>query len=532
MRAALTIGALLAALSAVAPARAAQPARTYVIALGYNGAPAGPDAGLQPLRFADDDALAFFEFIAPSAARSHLLTAFDADTQRRLGDRAPPAKPPSVAELLAAVADVRQAIDEDARTGLASTVYVYYSGHGTQSEGGEAALTLIDGLMTRRMLYDEVLGALPAAHVHLFVDSCHAEAVVRPRDAQAEVVPLSRDDLAHYEATTLSRLPYVGVVLASTRNAQAHEWEVYQGGIFTHELLSGLRGAADVNGDRRIEYSELAAFLSAANREVRDPRAHLDAVTHPPSQDLRAAIVDLTSWPASSVIETSGAPIDAFSVEDERGDRIADVRTEGRHPVRIVVPAGHTLYVRCDRGEATVRPAVGERIALEALAFRTPSMNPRGAVEAALHRGLFAVAYGPAYYRGFVDRAGDLVSVPLPIEGLHRYGGAAEARRAGNGASTVLGWSSIGAASAMAVGAAVFGEMALQNRPDVGGVPPAGVASATADRFARDATAASLFAGAAVTAAVAGVYFLVRSGHHGRPASYAALNAAAMGFDF
>jgi uncharacterized caspase-like protein len=48
--------------------------------------------------------------------------------------------------------------------------------------------------------------------------------------------------------------------MASASNTQAHEWDDYQTGVFTHELLSGLRGGADVNGDGRVEYSEMAAF--------------------------------------------------------------------------------------------------------------------------------------------------------------------------------------------------------------------------------------------------------------------------------
>ena len=35
--------------------------------------------------------------------------------------------------------------------------------------------------------------------------------------------------------------------------------------------------------DGKIEYSELSAFLSAANREVTDPRARLAVVVHPPA---------------------------------------------------------------------------------------------------------------------------------------------------------------------------------------------------------------------------------------------------------
>jgi hypothetical protein len=527
--------AIAGAILAVSPvAAASEPAaRTYVIAIGYNGVPAGREEGLLPLRFADDDAISFFEFLSGGAARAHLLTVVDADTQRRLGDAMPAVQPPSVAGLRAAVADVRRAIDADARAGAKTTVYLYYSGHGAVSERGESSLTLLDGSMTREMLYDEVLAALPADQVHLFVDACHAEGVVRPRDVQAQVASLTNDDLTHYELTTLERFPNVGAVLASARNAQAHEWDVYQGGVFTHELLSGLRGAADVNGDWRIEYSELAAFLSAANREVRDPRARVDAVTRPPAGNPRAAIVELGSWSGVAVLEAPSARLNAFYVEDDRGERLADVRAESGHPVRVALPVGRTLYVRSAPGEVVVRPAPGQRIALEAAAFRAVSMQARGALAASLERGLFATPYGPSYYRGFVDHAADLVAVPLSSEAPE-----AEVLRgplapqAEGSPSHALGWSVVAAGGALAIGAGVFGALALQAQSDFNNTAIENKSSDAADRYQRDTAVAAVLGGAAVVAAGVGIYLLVRPHDRAPSATQLGSRLASLRFDF
>src|SRR4030095_4720240 len=144
------------------------------------------------------------------------------------------------------------------------TVLVFYSGHGARAADGQGALTLLDGLLTRDMVYPQLLAPLGSRFVHLFVDACNAEAVVRPRDVQAPVVDASAEDIsAALREATLRQFPRVGTVVASTSGAQAHEWDVYQSGIFTHEILSARRGAADIDGNRRIEYSELAAFLGA-----------------------------------------------------------------------------------------------------------------------------------------------------------------------------------------------------------------------------------------------------------------------------
>ena len=511
-RAAAVAAMLVAALTIALPAAAAsEGARRYVLAVGYNGVPADGDASLRPLRFADDDAIAFFTFASHAARRGYLLTIVDEDTQRRLGTSVPTATPPTVEALRNAVAQIRAALDEDARAKIPTTVYLYYSGHGSAPTGREPSLSLLDGALTRAMLYDEVLAKLPATHVHLFVDACHAEAVVRPRDTEARDVPIAEEDRTNYAlATTLARFPSAGAVMAATRSAQAHEWEAYLGGVFTHELLSGLRGAADVNGDERIEYSELAAFLSAANRAVADPRARLETVTHAPTADPRAAIVELTERDDEAVLESHARLSGTLFVEDERGDRLADVRPEVGHPLRLLLPADRTWYVHTPEGEAEVRPKPGTRVSVQSLNFKGSPTGARGALEAALHAGLFATPFGPSYYQGFVDRETGLVPVPLPS------GSPLDARDevhfAGNGADAgrVWGWTGAGTAAALLAGASAFGWMALQDKADVDGTTLERRATDAAGRYTRDtALAASLGGGAIVVGALA-VYLLVQ----------------------
>ena len=497
------------------PARATAATETghrYVIALGYNGVPSDGDPSLQPLRFADDDAIAFFTFASSTARRAHLLTVVDAETERRFGSSAPATRPPTVAELQSAVADVRAAILEDARAGIPSTVYIYYSGHGTMANGQEPAFALLDGALTHAMLYEDVLERLRADHVHLFIDACHAEAVVRPRDSEARVVPTNDDDRSRYAlANTLARFPNAGAVMASTRNAQAHEWENYLGGVFTHELLSGLRGAADTNGDTRVEYSELAAFLSAANGAVRDPRAHLETVTHAPNGDPRAPIVELEQRPSDAVLELPDAPGGVLFVEDDRGDRLVDAHPENGHPLRLVLPADRVWYVHTALGEAEVRPTPGARIGLRELAFFVAPTRLRGALEASLHDGLFATPFGPSYYRGFIDRDQGLVAVPLSRDESPAPLREAPAPTAPSDPARRWGWVSAGTAGALAVGAGVFGWMASQAKSDYDRATLERASVEASDRYTADTTAAVAFGAGAVAAGALASYLLLRS---------------------
>jgi hypothetical protein len=408
------LGAAFVLAARAGAARAASPP-IYSLSIGYNGVPPSGPAGLAPLRFADDDAASFHEFARRLSTRSILLTVLDRDTQQRFPDAAQSARPPSLAEVRRAVHELDVELTAATAKGVEPVVFIFYSGHGATTPDGGAALSLLDGALTRDGLYDEVLAPLKARFVHLFIDACNAEAVVRPRDLQAQVVDPSPADLGDYLRTeTLARFPNVGAVMASTTGAQAHEWDVYQSGIFTHEVLSALRGGADVDGNHRVEYSELAAFLAAANRDVADPRARPRGVVHAPAIDPRVALVDVQQLRQSAYLQGEAGALGAFYVEDARGNRLIDLRVERHMPVLLALPGNEVLFLRNERGEATLTPAIGSTVRLESLHLASAEVRARGSLDSALRRGLFATRFGPAYYRGFVDRRDDMVPVAAP----------------------------------------------------------------------------------------------------------------------
>ncbi len=405
--------ALAAALVLLAAAARAE-TRTYVIAIGNNAPPPSTEA-LPELRYSDDDAADFYLLTRDLAREAVLLSVLDAQSQQRFPDLAARARPATLAELRRAVAELRPRFEADARAGHEPVLLFFYSGHGSRGgAAGPASLALLDGALTRELLYDEVLAALPARYVHLLVDACHAEAVVRPRDLDGEVVPLTAEDVRSYAAgSTLARFPHVGALVATASDAQAHEWDHYQRGVFSHQVLSGLRGAADVDGDGRIEYSELYAFLAAANREVVDPRARLEVVAQPPRLNRRAPIVDLGQLRGAARLAGRPAALGGFFVEDARGNRLLDLRSEPAHVVALALPAGEPLFVRTyDDREAALRLAPGATVTFAELPLAA-SARRRGAIDLSLHQGLFATSYGPRYYRGFVDRNEGLPAVPV-----------------------------------------------------------------------------------------------------------------------
>ena len=161
----------------------------------------------------------------------------------------------------------------------------------------------------------------------------------------------------------------------------------------------------------RIEYSEAYAFLTAANREIVDPRARLSIVAHPPAINGRVPVLDRTAFPRPTAI-LGGIPARAgvVQIEDGAGRALASLRDEPDYFADVDVPPG-VLFVRANGREARVAVRDGEKLAWEGLSFDEPAARSRGALGESIRRGLHGSAFGPNYYRGFMARAPELMAV-------------------------------------------------------------------------------------------------------------------------
>jgi len=409
---------LLVVFTAVRPAQAKTNVHALVIG---NNRPFAPNAGAAPeplplLRYSDDDAAAFYDFVAELSSSAELLTVMDVRTQALYPRLVSRAKVPTLEAVSSAVSRLAENIRRDRAAGQRSAVFVFFSGHGAVDYQGQPALALFDGGLNHDFLFREILEKLPADELHLLIDACHAEAIVRPRDARAEIVQVSAEQAnAFLVQSTLARFPQAGAILAASNETEAHEWDAIGHGIFTHELLSALRGAADINHDRRVEYSEVYAFMAAANRQVGDARARLAVVVKPPDIDRRTPLLSLADFPDTSCAWLSGVPGQSGIVElsDARGRRLVTLHGDHTFAADLLVPAGVGLYLRGGQKEASFRANPGEIVPFERLKFAHISAA-RGAVEDAVRRGLFAAEYGRSYYEGVVDHVPGLIAVDFP----------------------------------------------------------------------------------------------------------------------
>lgn len=456
---------------------------TYAVAIGHNGASAGAGPALAELRFADDDAVRLDAFFARLTPRHWLLAVLDEETQRRHPGAAAHARPPSLSALRELLGELAISMRADRARGDEPTLYLSYSGHGAQASDGTPFFALADGGLTKRLLYDEVLAVLPATRVHLFVDACHAAAVVGSRglfsqERDAASAPLSSGEVASVvEASGLRRFPWVGALLASTEGAESHEWSQLEAGVFTHELLSALSGAADVNNDGLIEYTEVQAFVASANRGLKDPRAVPHVVAVPPALDAHTPLLELSRLGEVAFLSGRLAELGHFHVELEDGERPVDANLSADATSRLVLPAGRSGWVVTADREAELPLRARETVELTQLRFQPRSRGTRGSVEGALRAALFESPFGPTYYRGFIDSAGLLGVSFVPAPGVVAPAG---------GARRPLAYGTLGVSVAAAVASAVLGGLALQAKRDFDATDlmrPAAEASARYQRF-------------------------------------------------
>ncbi len=409
----LALAALAAPYEAHAePSASDEDARVYTLIVAHNGS---VDEGVEPLRYADDDGARYYETFSHLADETRLLTVLDADSQRIFPEIASISAPPTTQRLSEEVEALARKIDADRAAGRHVEVYLVFTGHGNIDASGEGYLSLADGKLRRSDLYREVIRPLDADFTHLIIDACHAYFMVQSRGGHGEGW---RDDRSgqtldrQFEAYLQRRkkrsegLPStVGVILSTSGTAEVHEWSKLRAGVFSHQLRSGLLGAADVDGDGAVDYLELEAFLAAANASVTNPKARISVFARPPKQDRRRPLVRLDDYRDATTLELPETMQGRYHVEDARGVRYADLHLSAQQPSRLVLlhaPVdGRDYYLRGEDVQATI-PLAQKDVDASMLAYAEQPTSARSSVEESFRMELFSTPFGPSFYAGYL----------------------------------------------------------------------------------------------------------------------------------
>jgi hypothetical protein len=399
----LSLAAWAALILAAAPADAATRRFTVVVANSTS-----LSEGVKPLEYADDDGARYWELFSAGGDQVSLYTVLDADSQRLYPEAVKAAKPPKKAEVLDGLRAVFDAIG-DAKQAGDDTIFTFVLvGHGEVGAGGEGQVSLLDQPFTRSDLFHEVLARSPAGTNHVIVDACNSYYLVHARGGQDDSAPSQKAAVEAFLAEEdLARYPNTGLLLSTASAKESHEWSAFGAGVFSHQLRSALAGAADVNGDGRVEYSEVEAFVSAANLRIDDAKARVELFAQAPAIDATRPILDLGAAAFEHWLRVPSGKALRFYLEDARGVRYLDANLAGDHDVVLALVPSKRYYARSGDLEVAIPLGSAGRVDLRRDRMRTARMAARGAVAESFREGLFAVPYGASFYEGYVGNAGE-----------------------------------------------------------------------------------------------------------------------------
>ncbi len=457
------------------------------------GANASVDKDLAPLKYADDDAARSFDMFRLLGANTTILARLDDNTRRLHPQAAAEAHEPKKSEFDAAMSKLASDVALAVERGLSPTVYVVYAGHGNV-ENGRGYVTLEDARLTGADLA-RVLAKVPARRIHLIVDACSSYFLAYARGAGG----VRRSVTSFATDASLTADPRIGLLLSTSSARESHEWDSFQAGVFSHEVRSGLYGAADADGDGVVTYREIAAFVSRANAAIPNEKFRPDVHTRPPTSG--EALVDLRRARGRR-LEVDGSHSGHYFLEDARGVRLADLHNARGATSYLVRPpplveGGGAVYLRRTEDDRELRlPAIGDVVSVADLTDEAPRIASRGAAHEAFS-SLFSLPFDETFVRSYREPT----LSPEPVE-------PSPPRDAGIGSRRLVGLGLAGGGLASVVTGLAFAVSA----GSAGNLPfdaSQSEAQSANDRIARDNTLTALFVGTGLVAVVGGaaLYF-------------------------
>ena len=281
-------------------------------------------------------------------------------------------KQPRLAELVEGLDRLRRRVVAREAGGGRSEVLVYYSGH-----ADEKGLLLGEDRYSYRSLRD-VMDAIPADVKIAVLDACASGAITRLKGGVARL-PFLVDESANMRGHAF--------LTSSAETEAAQESDYIGASYFTHFLISGLRGAADLSGEGKVTLNE--AYQFAFNETLGRTVDTKGGAQHP-SYDINLSgtgdvvITDLRQTTATLVLDKT---LDGrFFVRNSAKELVVELyKPYGRAVELGLAPGKYEVHVEREATALLAKPEVaeGQRVVLEPAQF-TPTAR-----EATRRRGGF-----------------------------------------------------------------------------------------------------------------------------------------------
>jgi hypothetical protein len=272
---------------------------------------------------------------------------------------------PRLRELLDALEQLTRRVAEARATAGRTEVILYYSGH-----ADEQGLLIGDDRYGYRSLRER-LDQMPADVRIAVLDACSSGAFTRVKGGKARPAFLVDESAAMRGHAFLT---------SSAETEAAQESDRIRASYFTHYLLSGFRGAADLSGDGKVTLSEAYQF---AFNETLGRTVDTKAGAQHPSYDINLS-------GTGDVVMTDVRQTTATLVLGEELEGRFFVRTKSQDlVVELYKPAGRRVELAVEPGpyEIRVERAHGVLLAKAEVADGAGTSRPR-----ALSRSLAATA--------------------------------------------------------------------------------------------------------------------------------------------
>lgn len=144
-----------------------------------------------------------------------------------------------------------------AKAGPKDMIIFYFSGHGLE---GSFLPVDYDGTNNEfsHTEISQIMQSSKAAYKVCIADACHSGGLWAAKGATSDMVTIDN----FYNALKQSN-PGTAFLMSSRKNEQSLESRGLKGGLFSHYVLKGLAGAADMDGNAIITITELYGFVSA-----------------------------------------------------------------------------------------------------------------------------------------------------------------------------------------------------------------------------------------------------------------------------